>query len=164
MAPGRSPRRPESTDSRYAAGTLGDDVIARDRLKDSSTLGGTLKGRVLRPGEPGYDEARTVWKAMIDRRPALIVRCALGDDVPAALRFARDHRFEVSIRDGMDGACMAWARAFFKASAPYASAGAYVHFMTADEGERVVAAYGPNYTRLVQGSRLPDRGCPTFSS
>ncbi|MGD8981218.1 MAG: BBE domain-containing protein, partial [Desulfobacterales bacterium] len=45
---------------------------------------------------------------------------------------------------------IAWARAFFEASAPYASAGAYVNFMTEDEGNRVAAAYGANYERLKQ--------------
>jgi FAD/FMN-containing dehydrogenase len=49
-----------------------------------------------------------------------------------------------------DEACIAWARAFFEASAPYASAGAYVNFMTEDEGNRVAAAYGANYERLKQ--------------
>jgi Berberine and berberine like len=42
------------------------------------------------------------------------------------------------------------AREFFQASAPYTSAGAYVNFMTAEEGDRVAAAYGSNYDRLVQ--------------
>jgi Berberine and berberine like len=41
-------------------------------------------------------------------------------------------------------------REFFQASAPYASAGAYVNFMTEEEGDRVAAAYGSNYDRLVQ--------------
>ena len=45
---------------------------------------------------------------------------------------------------------MGWARTFFRASAPYASAGAYVNFMTAEEGDRVAAAYGGNYARLVE--------------
>jgi FAD/FMN-containing dehydrogenase len=49
-----------------------------------------------------------------------------------------------------DEACIGWARAFFQASAPYASAGAYVNFMTEEEGDRVAAAYGSNYDRLVQ--------------
>jgi FAD/FMN-containing dehydrogenase len=44
----------------------------------------------------------------------------------------------------------AWAREFFQASAPYASAGGYVNFMTEEEGDRVAAAYGSNYDRLVQ--------------
>lgn len=49
-----------------------------------------------------------------------------------------------------DNKCISWAREFFKASAPFASGGAYVNFMTGDEGERVNSAYGNNYNRLVQ--------------
>jgi FAD/FMN-containing dehydrogenase len=49
-----------------------------------------------------------------------------------------------------DRKVIGWAREFFKASAPYASSGAYVNFMTEEESERVAAAYGPNYDRLVQ--------------
>lgn len=49
-----------------------------------------------------------------------------------------------------DQRCIAWARAFFQATAPYASAGAYVNFMTGEETDRVAAAYGTNYHRLAQ--------------
>ncbi len=49
-----------------------------------------------------------------------------------------------------DDECISWARAFFKASLPFASGGAYVNFMTGDEGDRVSSAYGKNYERLVQ--------------
>src|SRR6266550_3050515 len=67
----------------------------------------------------------------------------------------RDAKFVLNVHGRWDEAkddarCMGWARDFFKASAPYASAGAYVNFMTAEEGERVAAAYGANYDRLVQ--------------
>jgi FAD/FMN-containing dehydrogenase len=55
-----------------------------------------------------------------------------------------------------DRACVEWARAFFRASAPFASAGAYVNFMTEDETERVPAAYGPNHDRLVHIKRKYD--------
>jgi hypothetical protein len=55
-----------------------------------------------------------------------------------------------------DRRCIDWARAFFKASAPYASTGAYVNFMTEDEGERVTAAYGSNYDRLAQFKKRVD--------
>ena len=55
---------------------------------------------MLRPGEGGYDEARIVWNGMIDRRPALIARCAGAADVIAAVRFARDHELLVSVRGG----------------------------------------------------------------
>ncbi len=59
-----------------------------------------LSGALLRRGDVGYDEARTVWNRMIDRRPALIVRCAGADDVVAALGFARDHDLLISVRGG----------------------------------------------------------------
>jgi hypothetical protein len=49
-----------------------------------------------------------------------------------------------------DARCIQWARDFFKASALFASGSVYVNFMTADEGERVSAAYGPNYACLAQ--------------
>jgi FAD/FMN-containing dehydrogenase len=55
-----------------------------------------------------------------------------------------------------DARCIAWARDFFKASAPYASAGAYVNFMTEDETDRIATAYGPSYARLVQIKRRYD--------
>jgi len=49
-----------------------------------------------------------------------------------------------------DEKCIFWARRFFKAAAPYASEGAYVNFMTEAEQNRVSAAYGNNYERLVE--------------
>jgi FAD/FMN-containing dehydrogenase len=49
-----------------------------------------------------------------------------------------------------DERCIRWAREFFNASAPFASGGVYVNFLTADEGVRVRNAYGPNYDRLAQ--------------
>ena len=55
-----------------------------------------------------------------------------------------------------DARCMAWARDFFKASAPFASGGVYVNFLTDDEGDRVKAAYGQNYERLAQVKRRYD--------
>jgi FAD/FMN-containing dehydrogenase len=67
----------------------------------------------------------------------------------------RDARFVLNVHGRWDDVadderCIAWAREFFQASAPYASAGAYVNFMTEEEGDRVAAAYGSNYDRLVQ--------------
>ena len=68
----------------------------------SSKLGkelkGMIKGSVLNAGDPGYDDARQIWNAMIDRRPALIVQCADADDVPPAIALARRHKLEISIR------------------------------------------------------------------
>jgi FAD/FMN-containing dehydrogenase len=55
-----------------------------------------------------------------------------------------------------DARCIGWARDFFNASAPFASGGVYVNFLTADEGDRVRAAYGSNYDRLAQVKRKYD--------
>jgi FAD/FMN-containing dehydrogenase len=55
-----------------------------------------------------------------------------------------------------DQRCIIWARDFFKASAPFASSGVYVNFLTADEGDRVGAAYGSNYARLARVKRSYD--------
>jgi FAD/FMN-containing dehydrogenase len=55
-----------------------------------------------------------------------------------------------------DGDCIQWARDFFNASTPFASGGVYVNFLTAEEGDRVRAAYGPNYDRLAQVKRKYD--------
>jgi FAD/FMN-containing dehydrogenase len=59
-----------------------------------------LRGTLLRPGEGGYDAARTVWNGMIDRHPALIARCAGVADVIDAVDFARTHHLLVSVRGG----------------------------------------------------------------
>jgi len=66
--------------------------------KVKENLGGLIKGNVLVPGDPGYEEARQVWNAMIDRRPAMIVQCANADDVAPAIVFARRNNLEISIR------------------------------------------------------------------
>jgi FAD/FMN-containing dehydrogenase len=60
----------------------------------------TVKGQVILPADSHYDEVRQIWNAMIERRPALIVRCAEAEDVPHAIRFAREHGLELSIRGG----------------------------------------------------------------
>jgi len=83
--------------------------------------------------------------------------------VPAdAMAYAhRDAKFVLNVHGrwneaAEDERCIAWARSFFEASAPYASGGAYVNFMTEDESDRVAAAYGANYARLVQIKRRYD--------
>ena len=60
----------------------------------------SLRGPSFCPGEHGYDEARIIPNAMIDRRPAIIARCAGAGDVIACVRFAREHDVLVSVRGG----------------------------------------------------------------
>ncbi|MGH7797987.1 MAG: FAD-binding oxidoreductase [Candidatus Binatia bacterium] len=64
----------------------------------SEKVKGAIKGRVLSPGDSGYDEARQIWNAMIDRRPAVIVQAADAGDVAPAIKFARDNALEISLR------------------------------------------------------------------
>ena len=59
-----------------------------------------LRGAALTEKDEGYDAARAIWNAMIDRRPKLIVRCRGVADVMDAVNFARDHDLAVSIRGG----------------------------------------------------------------
>jgi FAD/FMN-containing dehydrogenase len=71
---------------------LGEGVV--EALKAS------LRGPLLRAGDAGYDEARTIWNGMIDRRPALIARCAGVADVIHCVNFARTHQLLVAVRGG----------------------------------------------------------------
>jgi FAD/FMN-containing dehydrogenase len=59
-----------------------------------------LDGQLLAPGDAGYDAARTVWNAMIDRRPRMIVRAASVADVVTAVRLARELDLEIGVRCG----------------------------------------------------------------
>ncbi|BCL75140.1 FAD-linked oxidase [Jeongeupia sp. HS-3] len=83
---------------------------------------------------------------------------------PDAAAYAhRDAQFVMNVHGRWDepaddARCIGWARDFFKASAPFASGGVYVNFLTADEGDRIRAAYGPNYDRLAQVKRKYDPG------
>ena len=60
----------------------------------------TLRGPLLLPDDPGYDQARSIWNAMIDRRPAIIVRSAGVADVMRAVTFAREHNLLLAVRGG----------------------------------------------------------------
>jgi FAD/FMN-containing dehydrogenase len=64
------------------------------------SLATRLRGPLLRPGAPGYDDARSVWNAMIDRRPAAIARCLGTADVVLGVEFAREHGITLSIKGG----------------------------------------------------------------
>ena len=70
------------------------------RVLDTHSLQQAVKGTVVVPSDPTYDSVRAIWNAMIDRRPAVIVRCADAPDVVAALAFARERNLEISVRGG----------------------------------------------------------------
>jgi FAD/FMN-containing dehydrogenase len=64
------------------------------------TLDGAFAGTLIGPSDRDYESARRVWNGMVDRRPALIARCAHRDDVVAAVRFAREHGLALAVRGG----------------------------------------------------------------
>ncbi|MGK0257015.1 MAG: FAD/FMN-containing dehydrogenase [Candidatus Azotimanducaceae bacterium] len=59
-----------------------------------------LTGRLVTPQEPDYDDVRSVWNGMIDRRPSAIAQCSGTEDVIAAINFARQQRVPISVRGG----------------------------------------------------------------
>jgi FAD/FMN-containing dehydrogenase len=64
------------------------------RLRDG------FAGEIVTPADEGYDEARRLWNAVHDRRPAVVVRPRSTDEVTAAIRFAREHDLELAVRSG----------------------------------------------------------------
>ena len=69
-------------------------------MKSIEALKQRLEGTIILPGEPGYDEARSIWNGMIDRKPAVIVRCQTEADVMHAIKYARENGLIVAIRGG----------------------------------------------------------------
>ena len=72
-------------------------IPTRAQLDD---LRRSFSGEILEPQSPGYDDARRVWNAMFDRRPALVVRPRHVADVQAAVRFGRERDLEIAVRGG----------------------------------------------------------------
>ena len=64
------------------------------------TLAGSLRGELIGPDQPGYDDARRLYNAMIDKRPALIARCVDVSDVIACVRHAADQGVDLAVRGG----------------------------------------------------------------
>ena len=65
-----------------------------------SDLKARLRGSVLMSGDAGYEDSRTVWNSMIDRRPAMIARCLGTADVSECVRFAREHDLLLCVKGG----------------------------------------------------------------
>ena len=59
-----------------------------------------LRGALINPADPAYDDARKLWNGMIDKRPAAIVRCGGTSNAVRAISFARSHNLAVSVRGG----------------------------------------------------------------
>jgi FAD/FMN-containing dehydrogenase len=74
--------------------SVGIDSKAIDDLEDN------LRGSVFVQSSPGYDDVRRIWNGMVDRRPAMVVRCAGVADVISSVNFAREHDLLVSVRGG----------------------------------------------------------------
>ena len=77
-----------------------DGAVKTIRAEELQAFGAELRGALIDANSPNYDQARTIWNAMIDRRPGLIARCCGAADVMSAVRFARKHGVVVAVRGG----------------------------------------------------------------
>ena len=136
--------------------------------RESESVAGELKqrmrGQVLVRGDSDYDEARKIWNGDIDRRPAIIARCAGVEDVKAAVTFARARGMTLAVRAGghslpghsvADGALMLDLRAMNQVTVDAAARRAVVQggALWSD----VDAATQP-HGLAVTGGRVPDTG------
>lgn len=79
------------------------DQDGREKVLPEGTFEGLeehLDGRLIRPGDRDYDEARSIWNEMIDRKPAIIARCLTSNDVVGMVKFVAKHRLRFSVRSG----------------------------------------------------------------
>ena len=78
---------------------VGEQTSAVNRAALAAFSDGFM-GEIVLPGSAGYDAARIVWNAMIDRRPAIVARCDGVDDVVRSIRFAREQDLAIAVRSG----------------------------------------------------------------
>ncbi len=76
------------------------ETESRPAGKEAEAFAAGFRGAVLRPENAGYDDARSIWNAMIDRRPAIVARCAGAADVISAVNFAREHDLLLAVKGG----------------------------------------------------------------
>ncbi|MDF3838129.1 FAD-binding oxidoreductase [Cupriavidus basilensis] len=118
--------------------------------------------------DDGLLEALTGYVSQLPSPQCEIFIGAMGGQTnrvaPGATAYAnRDAKFIMNVHGRWseaadDDACIAWSRAVFRTAEPYALGSVYVNFMTQEEGDRVGAAYGPNYARLAEVKRQYDPG------
>jgi FAD/FMN-containing dehydrogenase len=77
---------------------MSNEAVNRESTFDPSSAG--LPATIVRPGDTDYDEARRVWNGMIDRRPAMIVRCRDAGEVAATIAYARGRGLPLAVRGG----------------------------------------------------------------
>ena len=83
-----------------ATNTKSNREIVSKKMNNIETLRNHVAGTIILPGDASYDQARTIWNGMIDRKPAVIVRCRTEADVSHAVNYARANQLLVSIRGG----------------------------------------------------------------
>ncbi|WP_162340316.1 FAD-binding oxidoreductase [Cyclobacterium salsum] len=79
------------------------DLISTDKKApeiDTAAFQSSLRGALLLPDQEGYNQSRTIWNAMIDKYPAMVVKCAGVSDVIAAVNFARENQLVLAIKAG----------------------------------------------------------------
>jgi FAD/FMN-containing dehydrogenase len=91
---------PTGAGGRAKAPKSQEEAIMRLETKRIADLRGGFDGEVLLPGDAGYDDARKIWNAMIDKRPAVIARCETTSDVVRGVNFARDNGLLLAVRGG----------------------------------------------------------------
>jgi len=72
-------------------------VVKEDHIQQFRT---TFRGELIRPGEEGYENARKIWNASVDKHPGIVARCLGVADVVAAVNFARENELLVAVRGG----------------------------------------------------------------
>src|SRR5690348_6460412 len=79
-----------------------EELMAATQLESGAVeaLAASLRGAVIQPGDPAYDDARALYNGMIDKRPRLIARCIDVADVIASVNFGREHGLDTAIRGG----------------------------------------------------------------
>jgi FAD/FMN-containing dehydrogenase len=78
----------------------GSEAVTTISDEEEAALASRLRGRLVRPTDPDYDDVRAVWNGIVDKRPALIARCEGVSDVMACVRFAGQHHILVAVRGG----------------------------------------------------------------